>query len=312
MSEIDDLMNEPDQPEDRNESAVRDIKKFLADTGMSQAELCRKTGISTAVVSALLKGNYTGNVEENLKKVLAVIEQEMERFRSMLKKPTYVETSVSKTIDHNLALAQVDGRLLVIGGDNGAGKTITLTEFKRRFAATILIELNVTYGETTILYDIAKTIGMDGHTRKDMLFKGIIEILHGTDRMIIVDEADYLKVKGLDILRSIFDHAKVPVVLVGSLDMKGKIMKMRTEHKYFTSRMEYIELDELHIGDTQAIVETVIPNAKPAVIETFHSASKHNARYLTKLMLLAQRTAIRNDCEIDPAVIKKAAEHMII
>jgi len=312
MSEFDDVMNAPDTPENPNASAVRDIKKFQNDTGMSQAELCRKTGISTAVLSALLKGNYTGNVADNLKKVLAVIEQETERFRSMLKKPSYVETTVSKTIDHNLALAQVDGRLLVIGGDNGAGKTVALKEFKRKYAATILIEINVTYGETTILYDLAKAIGIDGHARKDMLFKGIVEVLHGTDRMIIVDEADYLKVKGLDILRSIYDHAEVPVVLVGSLDMKGKVMKMRTEYKYLTSRMDYIELDNLQLGDTQAIVESVIPDAKSGVIETFHAASKHNARYLTKLMLLAQRTALRNDCEIDSAVIKKAAENMII
>lgn len=290
---------------------VSEIREFLETSRTSQTELARKAGLSAAVLSQILKGSYTGDTASATRRFHDVVTTEKNKLSQMLQAPGFVETGVYAVIRNVLDIAQFDANMTVMTGAAGIGKTASLEHYREQHASTIFIQVDPTYRLKTLLLDIAGALQLDTKGTPDVLFKKIEEKLRGTDRMIIVDEADYLNVKAMDVLRRIHDKAGVPVVLVGLPRLLTMIAGIREKYEQIFSRMNYVGLSGLSRDDTRLILEQVMsPTAE--LTAKFHDASKGNARRLVKLLNVAQRTALRNNLkQITPAVVKKALEALI-
>ena len=98
--------------------------------------------------------------------------------------------------------------------------------------------------------------------------------------MIIIDEAEHLPYKALELLRRIHDKAGVGVLLVGLPRLIHKIMEGRGEYQQLYSRIEvYTLLHKLHPSDTKRIVESVIQSSErgmgafPQALKAEHRSS---------------------------------------
>ena len=151
-------------------------------------------------------------------------------------------------------------------------------QYTEEYPSVILIEVDLCYTSSFLFSEIHKKLGLrQGRNLSDMI-SGIVEKLKGSGRMIIIDEAEHLPYKALELLRRVHDKAGAGVLLVGMPRLIHKIMEGRGEYQQLYSRIEvYTLLHKLHPSDTKRIVESVIPSSS-GVWEHFHKLSKQKHR----------------------------------
>ncbi|MGC8771778.1 MAG: AAA family ATPase [Brevinematia bacterium] len=294
----------------------QDVLAFLSEVKrknpeMSQSRLAKMADVSSAALSSVLSGKYTGNVADIVKRVYAVIEREKEKESSEIKKPHFVETSIFTQMTTAMNIAQIDNQIIVFTGDAGVGKTESIKAYVEENPSAILIEADPCYNVNSVLEEVADALGFEARGRKDRVEKEIIRRLKGSDRMIIVDEAEYLPTKALDILRRLHDKANIPVVLVGMPRLAKNITGVGDKYRQISSRMYHVKLKGISEEDVRLIASTVIENIEDSIVKNLFILCKANARLLVKILVLAQRIAIHNNVAISPAVCKKAAEQLM-
>ncbi|URA10524.1 AAA family ATPase [Thermospira aquatica] len=294
----------------------QEVQNFLAeakrrDPTMSQARLARMSDVSPATLSAVLTGKYAGNIADVTKKILSVIEREKDKQSNEIKKVHFVETSIFHQMCTAMNIAQLDSQIIVFTGDAGIGKTESIRVYLEENPSSILIEADPCYGVMSVLEEIADALGFEAKGRKDKIEREIIRRLKGSNRLIIVDESEYLPSKALDILRRIHDKAGIPLVLVGMPRLVKNIIGTGDKYRQISSRMYHIRLPGINVEDVRLISETVIDDVSEEMVKLLFTLCKANARLLSKILHMAQRIAIYNQMAINTAILKKASEQLM-
>ena len=104
-----------------------------------------------------------------------------------------------------------------MSGDAGAGKTTALRYYAETNTGVIFITANAcTTSATAVLSLICQQVGRQVPGRKAALMNTLVEQLVGTNRLIIIDEADHLSLDALQAVRNLNDLAGVGIVLSGN------------------------------------------------------------------------------------------------
>ncbi len=235
--------------------AAHDLKEFIEKHGWTQAAVAMKLGVSNAVISQFLKGKYKGNINELVNKIGHLLDS-LERRERRVKNTVFVKTAVAKKI-HAL-ITQVDtfageeGKIGLIIGDSGHGKTRCLREYAAANHNTVYIQLDSTMNSTTMFNEIAEKLGVAENGSLAVITRRLIEYLQNKHIIVILDEASRLKINQLDQLRQIIViKCHCPLILAGNADLLKTIMQptMRRGHEsldQFISRMMYpLILDNL-------------------------------------------------------------------
>ena len=253
---------------------------------ITQAAMARSIGISATTLNLWLKDDYKGDSGEIAAKVSAWLERQEERKRA-LPRPVFVETSISRQIHSALAYCHAQNEFGVIVGRSGLGKTIALEEYCERQKDVVFIRLNVTHTPLRFMEELARQSRVQ-HPRGTMngLLNRIVEKLRDTNRLVIVDEAQFLQVRAIEAVRALYDEARVGVALVGMPRLYHSAINSGTEIlAQIAQRVgTKIVLPALSKPDLRAILETVQPGLSEAVIETIYRLSEGGARIATKLL----------------------------
>lgn len=280
-----------------DDSRVAEIRSYIH--SHSAAELSRKSGVSSSVISQLVKGSYPGDTEGMMRKILSSIEAEKSRLKLKLKKPSFIPTSVYRDINYILEITEADESISVITGDAGIGKTEALRYYCGTHPGSVLIKVNPTYNDSTLLKDIADKLGLDTRGRKDGIFANIVSKLAARGWSLIIDEADYLNIKSMDVLRRIHDEAEVPVALVGLPRLLKMISPVSDKYAQIFSRMRSWKINGIRKEDAGELIANVLPDLKTELIEMIRRAAENNARRLVMLLTASQRIQLlQNDREL--------------
>ena len=116
--------------------------------------------------------------------------------------------------------------LAMITGDAGRGKTEWARHFATNSNAVYLPPLNIRT-PTMLLREIAFEVGEVRPARSETCLEVISERL-GRDRcLIIIDEADLLDMRVLEMLRNLNERLACPVLLIGEDKLKTKVRSRR-------------------------------------------------------------------------------------
>ena len=190
-------------------------------------------------------------------------------------------------------------------------KTIALKRYTEEYPNVILIEVDLCYTPSFLFSEIHKKLGLRQSRHLSDMISGIVEKLKGSGRMIIIDEAEHLPYKALELLRRVHDKADVGVLLAGLPKLIHKIMEGRGEYEQLYNRIEvYTLLHKLHPSDTKRVVESVIPSSD-GVWEDFHKLSRQNTGVLLKLLSHSIRVARINNAPIDKYLIEETAKALV-
>lgn len=293
-------------------SILNALKNHMEDNKISQTAISRAIGKSTAVISQYLQGKYQGDVPALEMAIESYLCRQAERVSESRSKLPFVETRTAKNILEFLRLAHIDGEIQVIYGAAGLGKTQAIKTYTLRNPDVLLIETDTTFTARVVLEELCVKLNVSTQGNMHELLESCVMKLRDSGRLIIVDEAELLPYRALEVLRRLHDKTGVGLVLAGMdrllINLKGK----RGEFAQLHSRVGFA----LNLGralpqaDIEAIAGASIDNVQP-LSDVFYAESKGNARRLSKLVKRTLRMSVINNCPPDKKMIE-AVSHMLI
>lgn len=269
------------------------LSQFLEASGYSQVAVGKAIGMTSAVISAYLRGKYTGDVAKLERKLEAFLTLEENRRNERRLNIDYVRTKSGKRVADILRLAHADGQAVVVIGQAGLGKTSALRDYAVRNPDVVLIEADPTFTAKVLLKRVAEKLGCDSKGNLNDVMESIVDKLTDSGRLIAVDEAESLPYRALECLRRIHDKAEVGLALVGMPRLLVNLRGKRGEFKQLYSRIGF-KLDlgtELSDEELTEIVVKNLPEADDETIAELVVAANGNTRRLVKMLHGVSRMA---------------------
>lgn len=289
-----------------------ELKKHLEDNpDFSHAGVARAVDMSTARISLFLADKYTGNN----KKVAAEIAEYLRRHKDKSDLPRFhfpfMEIRNAQRIFEVANICHLQGEIGVVYGEAGLGKTEAAREYSRLHQTVVLIEVDPSYSARALIKEIHRQLGGDGKGGIHELFSHIVKQLNGAGRLIIVDQAELLPHRALELLRSINDKSGTGILLLGMHALRNNLVGLQGEFAQLYSRVGVaIKLTQWSKEDVQSVVSEALPESN-GLFKTFYQQTT-NGRKLNKLLKRSIMVATNNDMAVNEDVVKKANELLII
>lgn len=285
------------------------FKDFIEEKGYSLTSVSKATSLSKTVLSLWMNGCYKGKNERITDIISNFIQREKEK--STVDDIPIVETSIFKYIFEIGRLCHTKGKIGVCVGKAGLGKTVAVKCYTKNFLDTILIESDSGYTAKSLLLEIHKRLGLTGKGSVYKLMEDVINKLHNSGRLLIIDEAENLPYRALEITRRIHDKTGIGILLVGRNILFANLKGFNNEYEQLYSRVKYHKLlDNLSSKDVEKILEQV--NIPIELAQTFISYSGRNTRKLEHLITHSINVAKINKKDIDKAIIRKCSRLIMV
>ena len=242
------------------------VKEAMIAANITNRALATKIGISQAALSQWFSGTYKGsltNLEKKAERWLATNRQRQQGNEQVVSVPNYVATATAGRVQSALAFAQATHGLAVVYGGAGMGKTRSAQEYAEQHSNAWLT--TITPASATlhaVLERIALAIGI-----KPSLTKGsavveteILERLKDSDGLLIVDEAQHLRIRMLDQIRSIHDASETGLVLLGGDTVYSQLTggyRVAEFAQIFSRISKRLHLRHPSVGDVAALADAM-------------------------------------------------------
>jgi len=240
--------------EDATQEVVSSLRAFMRDNSISQGKVAGLLGVSRSMVSEFLGKGYKGNVAKLVNKIVQLINSR-DRKQRQGRHGGYIETTVAKQIGALVTQTEAfsidEGRIGLIIGDGGHGKSVCLRAYVEANKNTVYLELDATMSSRYIFAEIARSLKISVNGATALVARRIAQTLKLRNLIVIIDEASSLTVKQLNQLRQVIVvKGRCPLILAGNQQLQQTVMQRRTTREHesldqFTSRlMGVLNLDE--------------------------------------------------------------------
>ena len=299
-----------------NEALQQKLAEFKAKSGMNQTMLARGIGVSPASISMYLNNNYAEKggkyetIEPKIEAFLEVQESKAQREELVL---GFVSTKTTRRISEVMRDAHEAGDTVVIYGQAGLGKTQAVKNYCEKNPAAILIEANPSFTALVLMRKLAAAAKVSTVGSLNDLFESVSDRLRDSGRLIVVDEAENLPLRALEIIRRLHDDTGCGLVLSG---MPRLVANLRGKHGELVQLYSRVSV-ALNLGDSmpddelEEIARAAMPEADDATIAELVKQSNGNTRRMSKLMCGAVRTANKNGIKMQSGIVKKYSSLII-
>mgnify|MGYP000885244289 FL=1 len=293
-----------------NKALQQKLVEFKAKSGMNQTMLARGIGVSSASISMYLNDTYAAKggkyetIEPKIEAFLEVQESKAQREELVL---GFVSTKTTRRISEVMRDAHEAGDTVVIYGQAGLGKTQAVKNYCEKNPAAILIEANPSFTALVLMRKLAAAAKVSTVGSLNDLFESVSDRLRDSGRLIVVDEAENLPLRALEIIRRLHDDTGCGLVLSG---MPRLVANLRGKHGELVQLYSRVSV-ALNLGDSmpdeelEEIARAAMPEADDATIAELVKQSNGNTRRMSKLMRGAVRTANKNGIKMQSGIIKK-------
>ena len=287
----------------------KELKKLMQEKNYSFQAVSRATAISATTLNLWLNDNYVGNLDKISDSVHSFILRERER--SFKQTIPFVETSIARNIFEIAQICHINGEIGVCYGRAGLGKTVAVKQYARQNSDVIFIETDPGFSTRTILLELHKRLGLSAKGSIYSMTVDVIDRLQKSGRLIIVDEAENLPYKALELLRRIHDKTDVGVLLVGLPILVENLRGQKCQYEQLYSRVGVSKkLEKLQFVDTEMILNEVSHSLEAS--NTFHELSQGNTRILSKLIMRSARVALINNTAVNREIVEETYKMLIV
>ena len=291
------------------------LESALEQYGISKAKASRDMGYSDSMLSLYTTGKYTGDVaklEEAIVRWLARQEQARSR-----KKVPFAETSAIKVFTNAIRLAHAEKDIALIVADAGSSKTTAAKRYALENPKTVVfIQVSgAGMNRKDLIIEMATQLGVDTHrVSQNTLIRNVADTLASRDSLVIIDEADYLKVDALEFVRRIvYDLGESGLVLIGLPRLRAMIQNLRNDHRQLESRIGIcLHTTGLDKPDAKLIAAGIWPNCSKDVVEAAYAVSAPDVRQYVKILERAQNTMSVNNIDEPTVEIIEMAASMVL
>lgn len=295
-------------------NVITQLKDVMDTHGYSQGQVARAIGRSSATMNQYLQGKYNGDIADMEERISNFIRRVREKQNALRIDERFVSTPTARKGLEVLAYAHQECEICVLYGAAGLGKTITLKEYARRDDAAIFIEADPGYTARTLLEELCGRLRLSKNGNIHTLIDLCVEKLKGTGRLLIIDEAELLPYRALEVIRRLHDKAGIGVVMAGMPRLITNLKGKRGEFAQLYSRVA-LALDmgnSLDREDFDQIAVDLMPEAEDQKIRNaLYDQSKGNARRLFKLARGVYRTCDISKKDVSVTAIEKFSEMLI-
>jgi hypothetical protein len=268
-------------------------------------------GVSEYAFTTFLSGKYQGNVLDIQKRIEATLEREIQRKQMPREECHFVATSTSSRIFELCALSRLQRDIGIAYGEPGCGKTEAVREFARRTPDSVLVECHVGFSALTLFGQWNHALGYASHGKLRDVFDSVVEKMKGSGRLAILDEAEHVDYRGLEMARRVHDFCGIGIVMTGLPVLLQNLRGRRGEYKQLFSRVGMaVKIENITQDDARKLVESWMPESGD-LWTSFWRECQSNARRLNKLVKMARHIAKINRMVIDDAIIRRASELLI-
>lgn len=247
------------------------LETHMKEACISQARLAPLIDISMSCLSQYRNDKYNGDIEAVERKIVEYLDtvdaqkEIKEKTQSFKAESDYIPISTSEDVYKMIRYAQLNGGIAIAHGDAGIGKTKAAQKYVAdNPSQAIYIEVSpVTGTMTNMLRLLARALRIHETSNKFQLILDIRDKLEGTNKVIIIDEAQHLKLSALEQIRTLADpnaitgNKGVGIVLIGNTEvytkMKGKqqaqfaqlFSRIKMSRYYSTSNVTDDDIDKL-------------------------------------------------------------------
>lgn len=283
-----------------------ELRELMDSHNYSTAFVANATGLAKSTISMWLNGNYNGKNDKITDAMNNFIQREKER--SVENDLPFVDISIVKYVSEIGRLCHTQGKIGVCVGRAGLGKTVAVKKYTKDFQDSILIESDSGYTAKSLLKEIHRRLGLSGKGSVYDLMDEVVRKLNQSGRLLIVDEAENLPYRALEITRRIHDKTGVGVLLIGRSILLENLKGYNNQYDQLYSRVKYTKIiDRLLIQDVLKILESIGQDTKLA--ETYLLYSDGNTRRLEHLISHSISVAKFNrKAMVDETVIKQTSK----
>lgn len=300
-------------------SVKEQLSLIIKDEKLLQSNVAKELGYTPAVLSAYLKGTYTGDNEAVNKAVENWLKTQEKKVRVFVEAPQFIEIPTANKVFFSLDAARICKTIVPIYGASGVGKTKACQEYAKRYQNVWMVTISPSRaGLSAFLYELALELGIkDAPRRKDTLSRLIYEKIKGTEGLIIVDESDHLTYDAIEELRYLQEKADVGFALIGNdkvyTKMQGGINQAHEYARLWTRLGKPTPIKGSTKGDIKAIAQAwgLDITDKDLMTTLYDIGGKAGGlRALTQYLRLAGMTAKGQGTVITLALILQAQAQM--
>lgn len=319
-----------------DEKLIEDLEKYKNDRGLSYKKLSSLIGIGESTLAEWRTKKYNGSI----KTVEAKVENFLGRKKQMTKRINFIaETHNKKVIFENLRTVQEfvassnhegiveSAKIGIVVGRAGLGKTKAIEEYIKQQKNCTMITAENGDTERSIMSKLARQFNLNAYGTLYSLRELVKGYIKSKELLIIIDEAEHLKPKTIDVVRSAIDGTGTGLILVGTGRLRDKLMSQKGEYEYLYSRIVAVsEVRDLSIEDVFLIVskyieqeqESYTTNEINILTKVFHKFSNGSARNLSNLIAMSMKIAKSesnlklSNGKVSPSFIERAKERIWI
>lgn len=297
-----------------NFSVKEKLIEALTAFDISQNKAAKELGYTPSVLSQYLKGTYNGDLAKVEEAIIKWIFRKTEAAGK--KHVPIVETSVLKQMTRAIRLAHDEKDIALIVSDAGSGKTTTAKRYaEENERTTILIKCSGAMNKKVLTTKIAEQLGIETYrTNFNNIVDNVISSLKEHNRIVIIDEADYLKDDALEFSRRLVnDLGETGLVLIGLPKLVFTIQNLKNNHRQLESRIGvFLKLDGLTKTDAQKIAASVWENVSKDIVDAIYDISRKDVRQFVKIINRAQNImAVNNQQSVDFEIIEMAGSMIL-
>lgn len=297
---------------EHSRALAAELEQCMAERGFTQAAVGRAIGFSDSALSQWRSGKYKGDVKGLEHAITGFLQRERERAGSRKLQLRFVMTGTAAKIFEAARMCHLDGEIGVVVGPAGVGKTTAIKEYAASNSDVLLVEADLGYTARDLFAELHRKCGFDGLGSINRMKDEVIEKLRDSGRLIIIDEAEHLPVRALDLVRRINDKAGVGILFCGLHRFMENLRLRQADFAYLYTRVGFkVILENLPARDIEAIVQDAIPGAN-GLWKTYHEESHGNGRVLSKLVARSLRLAEVNGMEVTTELVREAAKMLVI
>jgi DNA transposition AAA+ family ATPase len=249
----------------------------------------RMIGTSETTLRRWLVDNYHGNVSEVEQKVESFIKREKDKRASVNLYIPYVDVKVARVAQRVMRTCHLQGVMGMAYGESGLGKSTAALEYIKTYKDAIYIEANRAYSAKTLFKELHRILGFSGRGCTIDMLNDIVTKMKDSGRFLIVDQAEYLNETTLHLIRTLYDHTRIGITLLGTEELYYSIQRRRGELAQVSTRIAIcVKLERWTQEDIINVVSATLPKEKE-IAAVFVSYAKGNGMRLKNLMFNASQ-----------------------
>ncbi len=248
------------------------LNDYKASTGFTWAKIGREVGYAESSLSLFANGKYPQANATHLLDALGDYARLADARRTALVQPSFVMTSIARTINRLIWETQLLRRIGIVSGEAGIGKS---EAFRNHAAgspnAAYVLMNSQARTSAALLRKMLAAIDRAEHRSvpPHVLYDRLVEFTRGTSWYFLIDEANFLRSESLNTLRCFQEEAgRIPVVLTGNAELYqnaqwtgGRSRESSAAFTQFESRCAvraHLSAADVKRSDVIAIAEQIV------------------------------------------------------